>query len=430
MITKNVWFVFIVFIVFSSCKTDSNGTITNQKDYLSFLDSDRPNKSQIEAKENFDFWNEKLTKAPNQFPYLSKLASSQNSLFGSTGNIENLKNAETYLVQLNEKTNYSKPSHLQALARNYISQHSFQEALELLLKAENIGDNLQASQKMLFDVYLELGDSEKAGAYLEKFKNFSDFDYLLRLAKWSDHNSDLDAAIKYMEKATAIAESSILKSAKIWSYTNLADFYGHSGQIDKAYNFYLKSLELDSDNSYAKKGIAWIVFSHEKNTKEAKSIINKILETHNAPDYYLLLAEIAEYEGNEKEKNKALDSYWQAINKSGYGDMYNVYSAKLYLDSNPEKALEIAKREVENRPTAMSYSLYAHSLLSIGQKEEALKILETHVIGHTTEPDALLTAAYIYKANDLNEKVKPIKKDLLDSSFEIGPLTTQQVELL
>ena len=110
--------------------------------------------------------------------------------------------------------------------------------------------------------------------------------------------------------------------------------------------------------------------------------------------------------------------------------MYNVYSAKLYLDSNPEKALEIAKREVENRPTAMSYSLYAHSLLSIGQKEEALKILETHVIGHTTEPDALLTAAYIYKANDLNEKVKPIKKDLLDSSFEIGPLTTQQVELL
>ena len=52
MITKNVWFVFIVFIVFSSCKTDSNGTITNQKDYLSFLDSDRPNKSQIEAKEN------------------------------------------------------------------------------------------------------------------------------------------------------------------------------------------------------------------------------------------------------------------------------------------------------------------------------------------------------------------------------------------
>ena len=47
-----------------------------------------------------------------------------------------------------------------------------------------------------------------------------------------------------------------------------------------------------------------MVFSHEKNTKEAKSIINKILETHNAPDYYLLLAEIAEYEGNEKEKNK------------------------------------------------------------------------------------------------------------------------------
>ena len=290
MKTKILWFVMLVLLIFTSCKEETEQTITNQKDYAGFLNPNSPNKSKTEATESFNFWNNKFTEAPNQFPYLSKLASSQNALFGATGDINNLKKAEEYLLQLNEKTKFSKPSNLQSLAHNYISQHRFQEALELLLKAESIGDNLQASQKMLFDVYLELGESEKAGAYLEKFKNFSDFDYLLRLAKWSDHNSDLDSAIKYMEKATAIAESSNLKSAKIWSYTNLADFYGHSGQINKAYNYFLKSLELDPDNSYAKKGIAWIIFSHEKNTKEAKKIINimenaVILNVPNKVDY-------------------------------------------------------------------------------------------------------------------------------------------------
>lgn len=426
---KSIWFVVTALVIYTSCNQQPK-QISNKQDYVAYLDVNKKNQNKLDAEQSFDFWNEKLNAAPNQFMYWSKLASSQGALFSATANIEHLKNAESYLVNLNEKTKYQNPSHLQSLAHNYISQHRFREALDLLLKAENVGDNLKASQKMLFDVYLELGDSEKAGAYLEKIKNFSDFDYLLRLAKWSDHNSDLDSAIKYMEKATAIAESSNIKSAKIWSYTNLADFYGHSGQIDKAYNHYLKTLKLDPDNSYAKRGIAWIVFSSEKNSEEAKRIINTILKSYKAPDYYLFLAEIADYENNEEEKNNALAKYWEAVQNPNYGDMYNVYSAKLYLDSNPEKALELAKREVENRPTAMSYSLYAHALLKTNQKEEALNILESNVIGHTTEPDALLTAVEIYKENGLNDKIVPLKQELIDSSFEIGPVATKDIQNL
>ena len=229
-------------------------------------------------------------------------------------------------------------------------------------------------------------------------------------------------------KATAIAESSNIKSSKIWSYTNLADFYGHSGQVEKAYQYYLKSLELDPSNAYAKKGIAWIVFSYENNSEEANRIISKITETNNAPDYFLLKAEIAAFNKDKVAENKALENYFKAVSDSLYGDMYNVYSAKLYVDSNPEKALELARIEVANRPTAMSYSLLAWSTFKSGKKEDALAIIEKHVLPFTTEPDALFHAAKILSANGKTEKANELKAELLDSSFEIGPATLMEVK--
>jgi hypothetical protein len=42
------------------------------------------------------------------------------------------------------------------------------------------------------------------------------------------------------------------------------------GRIQESYDSYLKTLAIDPNYSYALKGIAWIVFSHERNTKEAK----------------------------------------------------------------------------------------------------------------------------------------------------------------
>src|SRR5690606_18953473 len=125
----------------------------------------------------------------------------------------------------------------------------------------------------------------------------SDFDYLIRLAKWSDHQGNLDAAIIYLEKAKTTAESSNMKGIKQWAYTNLADFYGHAGRIHDSYNHYLKALELDPNDAYAKKGIAWIVYSYEKNPDEALRILNSVMKDYLAPDYYLLKSQIYEFKG-------------------------------------------------------------------------------------------------------------------------------------
>ena len=395
----------------SSCK-DTQNKITQTSDYDIYL-SNPENTSLKKIEADYNFWKTKLKNTPNQYPYLAKIASAESKLFAATGNIDYLKKAEENLVKLNTITKYNNAGYLRSLARNYISQHKFKEALDVLEKAKTNGENLKGTQKMLFDVHLELGNYTEAKDYLTKVKDLSDFGYLIRLSKWSDHKGDLASAIKYLERAQTIAESSQLAEIKQWTYTNLADFYGHDGQIEKSYNNYLKALQLNPDDAYAKKGIAWIVYAHEKNPKEAKRILDRIEAHHQSPDYHLFKAELAEFEGLDEQKNMHLKTYLDEVNNPNYGDMYNVYTSKLLADSNNEKAVQLAKIEVQNRPTPMSYDLLAWSYFNTGKKEKALEIIDTFVANKTFEPEALFHMAKIYKANGQQQKVANLKNELL-----------------
>lgn len=404
--------------------------ITNTKDYTNYLNIEKDEMLQI-TMDDYEFWEKKLEKDPNQFPYLVKAAASQSQLFNKTGNIELLIEAEKKLIKANEATNYNRTSYLKSLAHNYISQHRFKESLELLEKAEFIGENLESTQKMLFDVHLELGNYKLAKTYLDKFSHDNnDFDYLIRLSKWSDHRGNLDAAIKYMEDAKTIAEASNLAPTKQWVYTNLADYYGHAGRIQESYNHYLKALEIDNNDAYAKKGIAWIVYSYEKKPNEALRILNSITEKYNAPDYYLLKAEIAEYQGDLEFKDEQLTLYEKAVANTLYGDMYNTYNALIYAEDHTKsaKALQIAQTEIENRPTPQSYGLLAWTYYNHGDLQEALEVMENYVVNKTFEPEVLYHLAQIYKANGKTNEANNLKKELLESTFELGPLMAEKIK--
>ncbi|MDD7887067.1 cell surface protein [Flavivirga sp. 57AJ16] len=414
-------------LIIVSCH-DRPSKITSSDDYDGYLEI-KDNEMLQFAMEDFKFWEKKLEKEPDQFPYLAKAAASQSQIFSRTGHIEALIKAEENLKQANVLTKFNKSGYLRALARNYISQHRFKESLELLKKAEANGEALKATQKMLFDVYLELGSYQLAKSYLDKISDDSDFDYLIRLSKWSDHRGNLDAAIRYMEQAKVIAESSNVPPTKQWVYTNLADYYGHAGNIQASYTHYLKALKLDPSDAYAKKGIAWIVYSHEKNADEALRILNAVTKNYNAPDYYLLKAEIAEYKQDLDLKNEQLRLYDLAMQNKLYGDMYNKYNALLLAEENESAslALKIANEEIENRPTAQSYDLLAWTHFKNGNLDRALEIVESYVNEKTFEPEVLYHVAEIYKSTGKIDESKRLKKELLESTFELGPLMEKSI---
>ena len=430
--TKNMktsYRVIILFVFISLVACKKNKKVTDKKDYTQYLNT---NQSEIveKIKEEHSFWTNKLDKSPNQFPYLIKIASTESSMFKNTGAIENLINAEQKLIEANIKTNYNNAGYLRMLSRNYISQHKFNEALTLLKKAEANGEGLVDTQKMLFDVYLELGNPDSAKIYLSKIKDENDFDYLIRESKWSDHEGDLDLAIFLMKKATKIAEQLKNDVLMQWSYTNLADFLGHSNQIEASYNYYLKALKLNPNDTYAKKGIAWILYSYEKNPTGAIEILNTITQDNVAPDYHLLKAEIYDYMGLENQKKEAINSYVTLAKNKLYGSMYNTYNISVYLNElgYTNKALEIAYEEIKNRPTPLSYDLLAWSYYSQGNTKKAYDIINEFVINKTSEPTILYHIAEIYKANNNQDVVNNIQQELLGSLYELGPLMEQKIK--
>lgn len=427
---KSILLLSISFVVIS-CSSKSEKQVTNKEDYQSFL-IEKENKSLKKIINEIDFWQKKYNAAPNQYTYLISLASLYSQKFEITGNIQELYLTEKLLLDCNNRVNGEKAGIHRAIAKNYISQHRFKEALVHLNKAYDLGENKLATDKMLFDVQMELGNYEDAKIKLTAIFDFKDFDYLIRAAKWNDHVGDLDKAIQLMEVAKSIAEQSKNKGLKIWVYSNIADFYGHAGRIEDSYKYYLKTLALDNNNMYALKGISWIVFSHERNPKEALQIVDYISTHHPVPDLYLLKADIYDYLGNISEKRNTLNEYHASLEKNNYGEMYNKYNALLHSETAGEvnKAIEIAKKEIENRPTPESYDLLAWAYYNNGDFDKALEIIENHTIGKSHEPLIVFHNETILKANNKLTKENSNKADLLASIYELGPIFETSIKRL
>ena len=421
--------LFVTFSITISCNKQSIKKITKAKDYQAYLQVDK-NTLLKKVNSELDFWEDKLKKTPNQYPYYSKLATANSQVFELTGNIHQLKEAEKNLLTANKSTNFNNAGYLRSLAKNYISQHRFKEALRILTKAESNAEKLQQTHLMLVDVHLELGNLLKVKKYLSKVKNFKNFDYLIRVSKYNDHLGNLDNAVKYLEDALVIAKSSKNQNLIQWNYTNLADYYGHAGRIKDSYYAYLKALAINPNNSYAKKGIAWIVYSYERNPKEALRILETVTKENTSPDYFLLKSEIADFMGNIDEKERQTKNYFNSVSNKNYGAMYAKYNVILFADNVDKKneAIEIAQQEVMERPTTQSYDLLAWAHYKNGNIEKALKISQKYVIGKTFEPEALLHTAHILKANGKQKEAQEIKTELLGAIYELGPTSEQEIK--
>ena len=197
-------------LVFVNCTFDKTKQIAQLPDYQQYLMVTATDREKTIQKE-IEFWQNKFKSAPNQTSYLVPLAAYYTDLFEVNGAVADLYKAEQLLVEANEKLGEQEAGIHRALSRNYISQHRFKEALAHLEKAAQLGANKNDTNKMLFDVHMELGNYAKAQEQLTAIQKGNDFDYLIRVAKWNDHQGKLEVAISCMEKAMTIVEQEINK---------------------------------------------------------------------------------------------------------------------------------------------------------------------------------------------------------------------------
>ena len=89
--------------------------------------------------------------------------------------------------------------------------------------------------------------------------------------------------------------------------------------------------------------------------------------------------------------------------------------------------MQIAEREVNNRPTSQSYDLLAWAYYNMGRREEAFEIAKKFVEDRNYEPEALYHLGLIYAhAGDL-KKAKHFMRGAESSAFELGPQLYAQV---
>ena len=426
-ISQMVRAISVLAIVFlSSCYQDKS-SITNPKDYDRFLRSDR-NQALVDANKDIAFWSERLRPDSTGVGDLVPLANSYTTLFVRTGNINYLKDAEVLLDKAYSLSSLDKDFYGRSLAHNYIAQHRFKDAFHLLDKIYNGISNKRKTGLMLFDVCLELGRYDRAYQLLNEIENKEDFDYLIRMVKWNDHKGNSEAAIRTMERAKSIAESRGDKTLITWTYNSLATLYGHSERIEESYHYFLKSLEIQPDQVVPKKGIAWIIYSHEKNALEANRILDSIMIQHNSPDLLLFRSELAYYNSEIEKAEKYREDFIDRVeNNDDYGLMYQKDMIEIYAVKDPGESIKLARIELENRSTPLVYSLLAYAHLGNNDIERSIQILEDHVQGRTFEPIALYFSAWIFHKSGRIDMLEDLRVKIEEAQFELGPLRIKEL---
>ncbi len=423
---KQLFFFSVILILFSCNRAEK---IVNEKDYSVFLQKGFIEKEKNKVVTELNFWDERLMRDTGNFLNMKELASKHIQLFKLTGNVKELRIADSLLLLSTKKVNDKEASILYALSQNAIMQHHFKDAYHFNLAAEKTNSDPYINNLLDFDAAMELGKYYEASEKIAALKNKKSFDYLIRKAKLEDHYGKIDQAIELMEQASAIVKDK-KESAYNWSLSNLADMYGHSGRVKDAYNAYIQVLEMDSSNLYCLKGIAWIAFSHDKNTPEAKRILNFILSQTNMPDINLILAEIAGWEGDTQQKEIYNKKFLTEVLKPGYGGMYNKYLIHLYTSDLKDynKALAIALTETERRPTPETYNWLAYVYFNKGETEKAYQIVRDYVNKKSFEPDALMNMGFINAAIGKKDEARKLLSTCLESSFELGPVEIQKIK--
>ena len=382
------------------------------------------------TEDGVEFWSMKLNNDSSGVGAIGPLAAAYGRRFKETGQVEYLYDAQRLLEIGVEKSAHNKDAYMMSLAANFISQHRFRDAKSILEQTREIPSNKRNLELALFDIEMELGNYIEAYRLLKKNQRRGDFSHLVRMAKWADHAGKLDQAIQHLEAAKDLAFASGDKSLQVWVITNLADYYGHAGEIQKSYDYFLWALQYDPQNAYALKGIAWINYSHDSNYKEADRILDYLIETSPLPDYYLLKSEIAEADRRREDAEKWKAEFLAMAERPEYGRMYNTYIIEALAESNPEAAVERALQELEERKTAETYALFAFSMMKSGKTVNALRIVEEHVIDKTIEPSPTLYASQVLAAAGKIDESVSLAKELEDATYELGPVTALTIQEL
>ncbi len=378
--------------------------------------------------EEMKFWKNRIDPKSPGITNESKYAGTLIARFHQFGDIEDVKEAEGLMHQINKTYNEKESGPFTALTGYAILQHRFSEADTLLKRALKIGLQSYPANTLSFDVNFELGRYDIAAFNLNKIKSDIDYGYFFRKSKMDHLNGSIDSAIVAMEKAADLVKtySSLYEIA----LSNAADLCIHASDLKKANDLYVQSIRSNSSDFHSIMGLGWIAAIHDKNYALANKLFQFVQSKNKLPDATFKLYQTAQAKGDAVAEKKYAGEFEFKSTRPQYGHMYNKYLIELYTGvlKDYTKSEAISKNELSNRATPQTYAWYAWSLFKNNKKDEAYKIFSQHVSGKPLEGLELYYMGKLMQGLGKGYNAKEFFKAADSNQYDLSPAFAKDVK--
>lgn len=376
-----------------------------------------------EANKDLLFWKSKLNQNPTGFLYAEKMSAIFDDRFQLKGDIEDIDSSNHFLQLAIELRNNWKTNDLYySQISNLIKLHQFRDAEQLCVRSLEKEPRDLGFQLLWFDVLMELGKYEDAQRLIVSIsKTNNDYDVIIRQAKFFDYLGRLDRTLELMRKADSMVMKSNNLSLQSWTKTILGEYLTHSGAIDEAYQQFMLAVQMDPTQEYAWLNLAWIAYSHDDNQVLYERILSA-LDVKTTPDLLWELAHLYKDQGDQRYYRNIL-RFYEMASQPKYRGWYEPKLIQIESEhmGNHKKALQMARKQVEIRPTLDSYDLLSWSLYQASDYDSARAVFENHLFQKTGEPLILYHGSEIYMKTSDFEKARGLLAEAAEAGFELGP---------
>jgi hypothetical protein len=376
------------------------------------------------------FWKNRIDPKNPGIVNESKYAGALMSRFHLTGDIMDVKTADSILKKIDTLFDHKEAAPNLSLAGHYILEHRFTEADAALQKATTIGLKKYDQYAASFDVNLELGRYMDANSNLYNIRAENDYGYKFRQSKWQHYKGNMDSSISAMQKAIALSGNDInLRQAAL---SNTADLYLHNGELQKANDLYMQSIRLSAADLHSILGLGWIALVHDKNILLAEKIFRFVKTKTTSPDPLLKLVQTAEATNDSNAAKQFTNEFILKVSDSLYGNMYNKYLIDLYTSvlNQPAKAAAISAKELTNRATPQTYAWYVYTLYKNGKGDEAFKMYQQKVSGKPLEGLELYWIGKMMQGLKKGYNAKEYFEEAYKNRYDLSPAKIKDLETI
>jgi tetratricopeptide (TPR) repeat protein len=385
----------------------------------------------INTKQAIDGLIEKLRKNPDDIKLKIQLAQGYIQEARITGDYTYYDEA---CIKLMNSVLKKEPNNFEALvtlATAYLSQHHFQEGLEVGLRAKKINPHAAFAYGVLTDAYIEMGKYDSAIVMVDSMcairpdlTSYSRISYLREIygdipGSIEAMNSALNAGIPRMEQTE-------------WVRVYLGRLYEMSGKTDTAEYYYQSANLMRPNYANAIAGLGRIERQRKNYTlaityfQQAGSLVTDYSFGDELIDLYRLNNQPKKSDSMAKEVVKLLNVHANTDDRNPDAGHYaDKELAYVYLKTGEnDLALKHAEAEYKRRPDNIDVNeMMAWTWYKRGEWNKCLPFIERAMRTGSKNPGLLCRAGLIYYKNNQHEKGLA----LLQEAIAINPYLNEDL---